>query len=84
MNKPLAFPYVRMSTDAQFEGDSLRRQVTASQKYAEENGLELVNEAKLHDIGVSAFNGANIKFGELGKFLGAVNEGKSPKDHIYL
>lgn len=77
--RPVAYSYVRMSTDAQLKGDSLRRQTELSQRYADSHGLKLVEEAKLHDIGVSAFKGDNVATGALGKFLGALNSGQVPR-----
>ncbi|MDH4992102.1 recombinase family protein [Aquamicrobium lusatiense] len=84
MNKPLAYSYVRMSTDNQLKGDSLRRQTERSRQYAAENNLELVEDFKLEDIGVSAFKGDNISSGALGKFLEAIKEGKIPKGSYLL
>lgn len=54
--RPKAYSCIRMSTDVQLRGDSLRRQTEASRSYAEENGLDLVEDFKLEDIGVSAFH----------------------------
>lgn len=71
-----AYSYVRMSTDAQLKGDSLRRQVEKTEKYAAENGLDLDRSYDLHDIGRSAYDGSNVDRGQLGKFLRAVEEGK--------
>jgi DNA invertase Pin-like site-specific DNA recombinase len=73
--KPKAFSYLRMSTDEQLKGDSRRRQLEASKAYAEEHGLELADNAQLEDIGISAFKGANVRVGALGKFLAAVTDG---------
>lgn len=67
-----AYSYLRMSTETQLKGDSLRRQLEASQKYAEQNGLQLVEQ--LQDIGVSAFRGRNVKEGTLGKFLAVIEQ----------
>lgn len=64
-----------MSTDLQLKGDSRRRQLKASQEYAEKHGLDLAEDAQLEDIGISAFKGANIKDGALGQFLKAVETG---------
>ena len=64
------------ATDAQLKGDSLRRQLEKSSKYAAENGSRLVEQLDLTDIGVSAFKGANADSGGLGKFLQAVRQGK--------
>ena len=61
-----------MSTDIQLKGDSRRRQLELSKKFASDNGLELVPEQQLEDIGISAYRGANIQEGALGKFFTAV------------
>ncbi|WP_342736314.1 recombinase family protein [Bradyrhizobium sp. B117] len=74
--RPKAFSYVRMSTDLQLKGDSLRRQREASRKYADRHGLELIEDIDLHDIGVSAYKGKNIASGAFGRFLEAVRDGK--------
>jgi DNA invertase Pin-like site-specific DNA recombinase len=79
-----AYSYVRMSTDLQLKGDSLRRQREASRKYAEKHDLELVEDIDLHDIGVSAYSGKNIASGNFGRFLMAVREGKIEKGSYLL
>ena len=71
-----AYSYVRMSTETQLRGDSLRRQLAASQEYADRMGLELADDAILQDIGVSGFKGRNVTEGALGRFLDAVKGGK--------
>ena len=71
-----AYSYVRMSTDLQLKGDSLRRQREASRKYAQAHELELVEDVDLHDIGVSAYRGKNLASGAFGRFLEAVRDGK--------
>jgi DNA invertase Pin-like site-specific DNA recombinase len=53
-------------------GDSRRRQVEASERFALENGLEFAADAQLEDIGISAFKGANVTNGALGRFVAAV------------
>ena len=50
------FSHVWMSTAAQLQGDSLRRQTQLSEQYSAEHGLDLDED----DIGVSAFDGFNI------------------------
>ena len=47
----------------------------ASRAYAEANGLELAEGSELEDIGVSAFKGANVREGALGRFLEAIRAG---------
>ena len=74
IEKPKAYSYVRMSTDIQLKGDSLRRQKESSKNYAEENNLELIET--IQDLGISAFSGKNSKDGALGVFLNAVESNK--------
>lgn len=74
--RPKAFSYVRMSTDLQLKGDSLRRQREASSRYAETHKLELVEDFDLHDIGISAYKGKNLASGAFGRFMEAVRAGK--------
>ncbi|TGU95006.1 recombinase family protein [Mesorhizobium sp. M00.F.Ca.ET.151.01.1.1] len=81
---PLAYSYIRMSTDIQLRGDSLRRQEQASKRYAEQHGLQLVEDFKLEDIGVSAFKGANVSSGALGRFLDRVKAGEIIKGSYLL
>jgi DNA invertase Pin-like site-specific DNA recombinase len=79
---PKAFSYLRMSTEQQLKGDSLRRQKEKSQAYAQEHGLVLVES--LQDIGVSAFRGANKERGALREFLDLVEEGRIEKGSYLL
>ena len=73
-----------MSTDIQLRGDSLRRQEQASKRYAEQHGLRLIEDFKLEDIGVSAFKGANVTSGSLGRFLDLVKAGDIAKGSYLL
>jgi DNA invertase Pin-like site-specific DNA recombinase len=82
--KPKAYSYLRMSTDLQLKGDSRRRQLEASIAYAEAEGLELADDARLEDIGVSAFKGANLQNGALGQFLTAVKAGSVERGSYLL
>ena len=84
VTQPKAYSYVRMSSDAQLSGDSLRRQVERSNAYAKSNQLELDEQFKLQDIGVSAFDGSNVLSGQLGLFLKAVNDGRIAKGSFLL
>lgn len=81
---PLAFSYIRISTDAQVQGDGLRRQSELSRKYADEHGLRLIEEFKLEDKGVSAFKGDNASTGALSRFLDAIQRGNVPKGSFLL
>jgi DNA invertase Pin-like site-specific DNA recombinase len=73
---PKAYSYVRFSTPEQQRGDSFRRQTEAAKVYAQEHDLELDGSLELHDLGVSAFRGANIRGGALGRFRRAVEDGE--------
>ncbi|WP_425416508.1 recombinase family protein [Oricola indica] len=84
IDKPKAYSYIRMSTDIQLKGDSLRRQKEASLRYADEHGLKLVEDFKLEDIGISAYDGKNVSSGSLGRFLKAVESGEVPKGSYLL
>jgi DNA invertase Pin-like site-specific DNA recombinase len=81
---PNAYSYIRMSTDAQLQGDSYRRQAELSATYARDHGLTLMEGFKLEDIGVSAYRGDNLKHGALGKFVDAVKNKKIPKGSYLL
>jgi len=74
-----AYSYIRMSTDAQLKGDSLRRQIEKTRQFAQEQGLVLDEAFELKDIGLSAFDGTNVEKGELGKFIQAVRSGQVEK-----
>lgn len=82
--KHKAYSYVRMSTEAQLQGDSLHRQMEASRLYAEVHDLELVTDIDLHDIGVSAFSGDNLAHGKFGLFLDAIRAGKIERGSYLL
>lgn len=82
-----AYSYIRMSTDTQLKGDSLRRQLEASASYAKAHDLELIDSLDgraLRDIGVSGYRGLNAQKGVLGHFLVALEEGRIEKDAVLL
>ncbi len=83
-NRPIAFSYVRWSSDQQRDGDSLRRQTAAAEKWCVENGYTL-SSSNFVDDGVSAFAGRNAGAdGKLGAFLEAVRAGAIPKGSTLL
>ena len=65
-------------------GDSLRRQIDASEAYAKEHGLELDTTLTLRDLGVSGFTGENRTKGALKIFLDAIDSGSVPRGSILL
>lgn len=74
--KPIAYSYLRISTDLQQKGHGQARQLEASRAYAEANGLELSEGREIKDIGISAYKGANARVGALGGFLEAIRSGQ--------
>ncbi|MFO1072182.1 MAG: recombinase family protein [Geminicoccaceae bacterium] len=79
-----AYSYLRFSTPEQAAGDSFRRQTDLAERYAAQHGLELDRELTFHDLGVSAFRGANSETGQLGMFLQAVEDGMVPQGSYLL
>ena len=87
MKQRKAYSYIRMSTDIQLKGDSLRRQLDASLSYALANNLELVDKIDvvyLQDLGVSGFKSKNTQKGALSTFLEALELGKIEKNSVLL
>ncbi|WP_076591798.1 recombinase family protein [Herminiimonas arsenitoxidans] len=80
----IAYSYVRFSRAEQLKGDSLRRQIELSEQYAQEHNLTLDQSFRLHDLGVSAFDGSNLRKGALGGFLNAVESGRIARGSILL
>jgi DNA invertase Pin-like site-specific DNA recombinase len=68
-----ATAYVRWSSDEQTDGHSLQRQTKNVQVYADRVGLTIAET--LVDEGFSAFKGAHISKGKLGRFLVDVDKG---------
>ncbi|HJZ55691.1 MAG TPA: recombinase family protein, partial [Gemmataceae bacterium] len=76
---PLGFSYVRWSSAHQAEGDSLRRQTAATEKWCQANGVELDRSLVLRDEGRSALKRANWDTYALAEFLRYVESGRVPK-----
>jgi DNA invertase Pin-like site-specific DNA recombinase len=80
MSEPRVFSYIRFSTAEQQKGDSLRRQVEATEAWCKRNGAALDASLTLRDLGKSAFRGRHRDDkAALGAFLRAINQGKVPK-----
>lgn len=84
MTQRSAYSYIRFSTPEQLKGDSLRRQLELSQRYADEHGLVINTSLSLRDLGLSAFDRSNIKRGALGVFLDAVRKGRVTPRSVLL
>lgn len=82
--KSLCISYIRFSSAKQKQGDSLRRQLKESRKYAESRGLVLDETLSMRDEGLSAFKGDHISKGALGNFLKLIEKGRIPKGSIFI
>ena len=69
-----AYSYIRFSTPAQLKGDSLRRQLARSERFATEHGLTL--DTSHRDLGLSAYKGTNRHKGALASFLRKIESGE--------
>lgn len=81
--KKIAYSYVRFSRPEQLHGDSLRRQIEASQAWCDRNGYVL-SDLELRDKGKSAFRGTHRKQGKLAVFLEMVESDKIEKGAVLL
>lgn len=79
-----AYSYIRFSTPAQEEGDSLRRQISQSEAYATAHGLTLDDSLRLTDRGLSAFHGIHRIKGALGEFHRLVERGEVEPGSVLL
>lgn len=73
------YSYIRFSTSEQKHGDSLRRQMEATQEYCNEKGLILDESLTMKDLGLSAFRGSHKAKGALGEFLKLIEAGRITK-----
>ena len=76
MSRPVkAYSYIRFRTPKQAQGDSYRRQLQQAMDYCAEHNLQL-DDKTIDDFGTSAFRGANMTEGALGRFVDAVKHGE--------
>jgi DNA invertase Pin-like site-specific DNA recombinase len=78
-----AFSYARFSKPEQSDGNSLRRQLEATQAYCQRNRLTL-DERAFTDLGVSAYKGGNATGGELAQFIELVRDGRIPRGSVLI
>ncbi|NKX37809.1 recombinase family protein, partial [Rhodobacteraceae bacterium R_SAG4] len=81
-DKPLAYSYLRISTDNQRHGSGIERQMKAGAEWAEANGYELTET--ISDIGLSAYTSTHAKKGGFGRFLAAIETGQVPAGSILI
>src|SRR6516225_7146660 len=78
----IAYSYMRFSSAAQADGDSIRRQEAAAVDWCNRNGVGLDSETTFRDLGRSAYLGAHRKNPArhaLAAFLQMVESGKIPR-----
>lgn len=74
---PVAYSYMRFSSEKQAKGDSFRRQEELVSDYlAKHPEVELDSTLNLRDAGLSAYKGVHAKKGALGVFMRLVEDGK--------
>ena len=84
MTTPTCISYIRFSTDRQAHGSSLERQLKMSREYAAKHGYTIDEKYTYKDLGVSAYTGENAKFGDLRRFLNAIENGDIARGSILL
>ncbi|WP_094556440.1 recombinase family protein [Synechococcus sp. 1G10] len=80
----LAVPYSRVSSVAQTSGLGLERQAADPASYCRQRGWNLYDGPGYADAGISAFGGANLAGGALGRFLADLKAGQFGVDPVAL
>lgn len=78
----LVISYLRFSTPQQLLGDSKRRQMELSRRWAAERGLTISED--FHDYGISAYKGRNAAKGALARILSLIERSDIPKGSVLL
>lgn len=82
---PIAYSYMRFSSEKQSKGDSFRRQEDLVSDYLSKHpDIELDTTLNLKDAGLSAYKGLHAKKGALGVFIRLVENGDIPKGSYLL
>lgn len=84
---PVAYSYIRFSSEKQKKGHSVKRQEEMALKYIERNpqlDLELDTELNMKDLSVSGFKGKNLAEGALGNFVRLAYAGEIEKGSYLL
>lgn len=84
MTKSKVYSYLRFSDVKQAAGSSIERQVEYARRWAAARGMELDTSLTLRDEGLSAYHQRHVKYGALGAFLAAVDEGKIAAGSILI
>jgi DNA invertase Pin-like site-specific DNA recombinase len=73
--RPLAYSYIRLSTEPQTRGHGRQRQLEQSAAYAEKHGLRLADDGEPFEDVMSAFRGAHLRQGKFGRFVERAKSG---------
>ena len=76
------YSYIRFSSKAQAAGDSLRRQMAQTEKWAARHGHVFDDALTFRDLGVGAYDRSNLRSGSLGLSLKAAQQGKIERGSI--
>lgn len=82
--KPRVYSYSRFSDPKQAAGGSIDRQMEYAARWAKEREMELDASLSLRDEGLSAYHQKHVKFGALGVFLRAVEDGQVPDGAVLI
>src|ERR1035437_474114 len=81
----LAISYVRYSSVGQSAGDSVRRQLEATESYCRKHDLKLTDKYRLQDSGKSAFHGVDRRdTSALGQVEKQVAAGEIPNGTVLI
>ena len=81
---PIAYSYLRYSSDPQGDGDSINRQTTLSHAWCEKNHAQLDSTRTMADRGISAYRGKHRQRGALAAFLADIEAERIPRGSVLL
>src|SRR5262245_58772489 len=85
MKTALAYSYLRFSSAAQEEGDTVRRQTDLRNAWLKRHpDVKLDTSLVLEDRGVPAYRGQNRKTGDLAVFLDLIKRGRIPEGSFFV
>jgi DNA invertase Pin-like site-specific DNA recombinase len=80
----IGYSYLRYSSTAQADGDSIRRQTALAAAWCKRNGVKLDTSTTYEDHGRSAYRGQHRQTGALAQFLAEVESARIPKGSVLI
>lgn len=80
----VGYSYLRYSSPAQEDGDSIRRQTALTRAWCEKHGVTLDTTTTYTDRGKSAYHGRHRESGVLANFLADVEAGRIPRGSVLV